>query len=245
MWNAVSGKEEDGLIDFHTHILPRIDDGSSSLEESLEMLASEREQGVSQVVLSPHFYADRDSVDAFLKRREEAYRQLFVGIQEQAVEVPRLHRGAEVNYFPDIGRAHMVSGLCIGETDMLLLEMPFCQWDRQVYEDVRQLIQKQGLRIIIAHMERYYPFQKQRKYWDLLFDLPVYAQMNAGSFLHWNRRRQMIKFMEEDYEILLGSDCHNMKNRQPNLQNARDVISQKMGKQYLWELDMRGERILQ
>ena len=50
---------DDDLIDFHTHILPRIDDGSGSSQESLELLALEKEQGVDRIVFTPHFYAGR------------------------------------------------------------------------------------------------------------------------------------------------------------------------------------------
>ena len=57
---------DDDLIDFHTHILPRIDDGSGSSQESLELLALEKEQGVDRIVFTPHFYAGKDSVENFL-----------------------------------------------------------------------------------------------------------------------------------------------------------------------------------
>ncbi len=44
-------------IDFHTHILPGIDDGSRNVEMSLRMLAAQREQQVDEIVATPHFYA--------------------------------------------------------------------------------------------------------------------------------------------------------------------------------------------
>ena len=54
------------LIDFHTHILPGIDDGSRNVEMSLRMLAAQREQQVDEIVATPHFYAQKDSVEEFL-----------------------------------------------------------------------------------------------------------------------------------------------------------------------------------
>ncbi len=53
------------LIDFHTHILPEIDDGSRNVEMSLNMLAAQREQQVDEIVATPHFYAQKDSVEEF------------------------------------------------------------------------------------------------------------------------------------------------------------------------------------
>ena len=64
------------MIDFHTHILPRMDDGSRSVEESLEMLDSMRQQGVKTVFATPHFYANDESVDSFLERREASLKAM-------------------------------------------------------------------------------------------------------------------------------------------------------------------------
>ena len=64
------------LIDFHTHILPGIDDGSRNVEMSLRMLAAQREQQVDEIVATPHFYAQKDSVEEFLLRRQCSYEKL-------------------------------------------------------------------------------------------------------------------------------------------------------------------------
>ena len=55
------------MIDFHSHILPEMDDGSKDVKMSLAMLQMEREQGVTEVVFTPHFYAQQDTVAHFLK----------------------------------------------------------------------------------------------------------------------------------------------------------------------------------
>ena len=112
-------------------------------------------------------------------------------------------------------------------------------------EDVKFLVQKRKLTLIIAHIERYYPFQKDKKYWEAVFDLPVYTQINTESFLSWRTRHRALGFLKSgDYEVILGSDCHNMKMRLPNLQEGRNVIACKLGAQYLQEIDALGERIL-
>ena len=130
-------------------------------------------------------------------------------------------------------------------TNILLLEMPFAQWDKGVVEDVKFLVQKRKLTLIIAHIERYYPFQKDKKYWEAVFDLPVYTQINTESFLSWRTRHRVLGFLKSgDYEVILGSDCHNMKTRLPNLQEGRNVIACKLGAQYLQEIDALGEKSL-
>ena len=96
---------DDDLIDFHTHILPRIDDGSGSSQESLELLAHEKEQGVDRIVFTPHFYAGKDSVENFLDRREKSYQRLLFRMEEKGIEPPVFYKGAEVLF-----RRHGQSG---------------------------------------------------------------------------------------------------------------------------------------
>ena len=64
------------MIDFHTHILPKVDDGSRSLEQSLAMLNELKKQGVKKLVATPHFYANDESVESFLERRNRVYAEL-------------------------------------------------------------------------------------------------------------------------------------------------------------------------
>lgn len=231
------------MIDFHTHILPGIDDGSRSSEESIQMLNREQEQGITKIVFTPHFYANRNSVERFLKRREASYERLLSKVPEKLVKDIQFCRGAEVYYFPGIGEAEEISRLCVEENEVMMLEMPFCQWDDQVVRDVQTLINKQKLTVIIVHIERYYPYQKKKEFWERVFELPVYAQVNAESFLHFRTRRKAFMLFEA-YNALLGTDCHNMTNRIPNMQQAREVIQKKLGADRLRQVDELGEMIL-
>ena len=60
------------IVDMHSHVLANVDDGSSSLAESVAMLRLEAQQGISRVVATPHFYAREDTPERFLDRRQEA-----------------------------------------------------------------------------------------------------------------------------------------------------------------------------
>lgn len=111
-------------IDFHTHILPGIDDGSRNVEMSLRMLAAQREQQVDEIVATPHFYAQKDSVEEFLLRRQRSYEKLKTAMEENGFD-QKLYLAAEVYYFQGIGSAGMIPKLCVEGTQTLLLEMPF------------------------------------------------------------------------------------------------------------------------
>ena len=83
------------MTDLHTHILPGMDDGAESVEMSLDMLRMERDQGVDAVVLTPHFYRDRERPEHFQKRRwaaAEALRNALLALPEEELRsMPRLY----------------------------------------------------------------------------------------------------------------------------------------------------------
>ena len=80
-------------IDFHTHILPEIDDGCRTVEESISLLQESARQEVRLIVLTPHFYADRDTPSHFFERRDTALGALQKNWREKT---PILVLGAEV-----------------------------------------------------------------------------------------------------------------------------------------------------
>jgi protein-tyrosine phosphatase len=232
------------IIDMHSHILPGVDDGSRSTEESAQMMRQELEHGVRKMVATPHFYAQKDSVNAFLERRSRSRQRLMEAIQGEPFSQIELRSGAEVYYFDGIGHASMLPKLCIEGTDSILLEMPFCQWTMQMYEELVEILEDQHIDVILAHIERYYEYQKDKSVWEEIFSLPVTPQINAESFLKWKYRRKCFGFLGEGYEAVLGSDCHNMTSRQPNLAQAREAVRKKAGQTVLDEMDRRAERLL-
>lgn len=74
--------------------------------------------------------------------------------------------------------------------------------------------------------------------------MPVYPQLNGEIFEKFMDRLFAFKHIKADEEILLGSDCHNLKNRKPNLEMARGAIEKKFGSEILEEIDRRGSKLL-
>ena len=200
-------------------------------------------QGISHVVATPHFYANQRGISSFLEKREKSYEKVKE-LLDKRPDLPSLSLGAEVYYFPGMSKAEALPKVCYEGTNILLLEMPFAQWDKQIVEDVKNIINKQGLRIIMAHVERYYKYQKDKSFWNEIWDLPIIAQINAGSFLNWKKRGFCFRFIKEHDIILLGSDCHNMKYRAPNIEEGRKVLEKKFGMELLHSIDEYGREIL-
>lgn len=240
------------MVDFHTHILPGIDDGSQDESMTREMLFEESRQGVVSVVATPHFYADQMSVDGFLKNRSAALDKTERIRLEAEKPVPEIIAGAEVYYFYGIGRAAEVSRLCINGTQVLLLEMPFEQWTDDVYKDVENLISRQKLTIVLAHIERYVRFQKKMDVWERIMELPLHMQINAGSFVNKGRFLRpdrkwkfCMDFLQKHPDILhMGSDCHNMTSRRPNLLKGREAVAARLGEKALERIDVSTAQLL-
>ena len=229
------------IIDMHCHILPGVDDGAKDLETSLAMLEASRDQGVQCMVATPHFYATRDRVDAFLARREAAWEVLK---SRMGSDFPEVMLGAEVAFFQGISRAERLDALRIEGTSSMLLEMPFRPWSQGDVDEVSQIIERHGYTIIIAHIERYLAMHGNTGFIMDLLDMPVKIQINAECLLDWRQRGRMLKMLRNGDVHLLGSDCHGMLHRPPNLAEGREIVTKKLGPEYLDRIDRCAEDLL-
>lgn len=200
------------MIDFHSHILPGMDDGSKSVPQSVSMLRELARQGVDTVVLSSHFYARENSPAQFLQRRKQAWQQLNPHLEP---EFPDLCLGAEVQYFDGISAVEEILDLRVEGTNYLLLEMPFHHWPERVIDEVLDLSQWQDVQLVLAHFERYVDMQP-KTIWQLFLDSGIQLQSNVSYFGTWKTRRRATKLLEDGKIHFLGSDCHNTTTRPPN-----------------------------
>lgn len=224
------------MIDWHSHILPKMDDGSHSTEESIAMLGMQASQGVDTVIATPHFYADDESVESFLERRSRSFERLSAELPEGS---PRILLGAEVRYYPGISRMADLRSLRIQGSKLLLLEMPFSGWKENMVREVVELAGKSGVRVVLAHIERYEDLQK-RSIWERVAGSGILMQSNASFFTSFSTKRRAISLLKEGRIRFIGSDCHNLTSRPPQIGKAFDVIEKKLGEDYLREMDEYG-----
>lgn len=226
------------MIDLHSHILPAIDDGSASVEESEKLLQMLCSQGVTTVVATPHFYANSDYPEIFLEKRARAFAAL------PPCQSPQILLGAEVAYFDGMGHCQELEQMQLGQSGLLLVEMPFTPWSERMVEEVCQLQISLGLRPVLAHIDRYMDKKQIREYCDVLLDNEVYFQCNADAFRHPLKRRWLLKQLQAGNIHFLGSDCHNLQNRPPRLDQASEVIARKLGEKTLKQLDETARTLL-
>ena len=218
-----------GLIDFHSHILPGIDDGSKSLEMSIQMLRMEAQQGVERVIATPHFYPQYDTPERLLRRRGDAEVTLREEMQKHT-GLPALSVGVEVYYFPGISDSEVISELTIDQKRCILIEMPTSSWTEAMYRELEGIYVKRGLIPIVAHIDRYIGRFHNRGILKRLEHMPVLIQANAEFFLEKNTTSMALRMLKKDGIHLLGSDCHDLSSRKPNLQGALELINRRLGR---------------
>ena len=216
------------VVDFHSHVLPGIDDGSSSVEESVAMLRMESEQGIKRVIATPHFYAHRDNLERFLERRTRSEQILRKELAKHT-GLPELSIGAEVHFFTGISNSKAISNLVIDSTTYILIEMPHPPWTEDMYRELEGIFTKRGLTPIIAHVDRYISRFRTFKIPQRLSELPVLVQANADFFIEKRTASMAIRMLRDGQIQLLGSDCHNLSSRKPNLASALKPIENRLG----------------
>lgn len=218
------------MTDYHSHILPGIDDGSPSVEESILMLRALAEQGVDTVYATPHFDAAADTPAEFFARRAAAYEKLTAAVE--GMGLPRVLLGAEVAYFSGIAQLQELADFLLEDTRILLLEMPIDRWSEFAVGELVKLALRTRVQLCLAHVERYRSLQK-RAVWQRLLELRVLMQVNASYFASPKTRRAALKELKKGEIHLLGSDTHNMKSRPPRMGEALAAIRDAFGDTHL------------
>jgi protein-tyrosine phosphatase len=207
------------FVDLHNHLVPGVDDGSESVEESLGCLAVLFAEGVRSLVSTPHLLLPRLSSDAAVTRELDVHRRAFDHLMAATGghrELPALGLGQEI-WAPDAGTLARI----VGRTDVgldgsatLLVEFGF---DLQgEHTDVVLAARDAGRRIVIAHPERYrylegtIPLELMRRWREL----GALLQVNAGSFTgHYRSGPEALAWgmVTEGLVDLVGSDHHGIR----------------------------------
>lgn len=207
------------MIDFHTHILPNVDDGSDSVNKSIELLNILKNDGVKLVCLTSHFYPKQESIDEFIERRNNAFSLLNYKDLE-------LRLGAEIHYYRGISVNDDIAKLCIDNTNILLIELSFST----VINDnvIKELInlKNRGFKILLAHIERYDISEDQL---INMHNNGILFQCNSEMFTNFFLKRKALKWLKSGLIDVIGSDAHNTNDRRPNYAKAMNIIKDKFG----------------
>ena len=188
------------LIDFHSHTLPHADHGCKDEETFLFQLAEAKKNGIGTIIATPHFYPHRDHVDEFLKRRDRG-----IGITAGKTDGIDFIVGAEVQLCIGLDNMKGIEKLCIGESDIMLIELPSMTISNEFYETLSRL--KKRFRIVIAHVDRC-----EKSVTDKLIEQGYMLQLGADCFTPYNYFR-IKRILKSGQVYALGSDIHGKSLR--------------------------------
>jgi len=114
----------------------------------------------------------------------------------------------------------------------LLLEMPFCKWSEFAFKELIALSCKGNITLVLAHIERYINFQASGVI-DTLLQNGVLLQVNASAFSDFFLKNKILKLLKNQAIHFIGSDCHNLTTRPPQILFAYNAIEKKLGKDFV------------
>jgi protein-tyrosine phosphatase len=223
------------FTDLHSHLVPGVDDGSASVEESLASLAALRAEGVAALVTTPHLLLPR-LTDADLDRELAFHREAFGELAEAVLDrtdVPAIGLGQEI-WAPDAHQIRRVIGrtdVGLGRGHYLLVEFGFEL--QGTHEDVVRATQDGGRGIVIAHPERYRylpgiePLDQMRSWRDLGALLQVNAGSFNGHYRNSNPGAQGLAWgmVEAGLVDLVATDHHGIRRVGVSLREAFEALA--------------------
>lgn len=216
-------------IDIHCHILPGIDDGSDSLETSREMLHMAVEDGISQIILTPHDKPWHRNIDHTQMNAKVG--QLQDWLCQEGMDI-RLHTGSELYYRNglteelDQGKA-----LTLADSQYVLVEFdPLADYD-YIRGGVYALLTG-GYYPIVAHVERYKNVCSKINRITELVDMGSFMQVNAGSITGqygFGTKQLTKRMLKQDLIHFVATDAHDLNKRRACLSRCAEYIGKKYG----------------
>lgn len=229
------------MIDFHSHILPGIDDGSRSYDETVKLLLEAKEVGFNKIISTSHYAIDCYEVPEY--KRKELVEQLNLENR-----FPEIVLGSEIFLtYNIIDLLKEFNASTINGTNYILFELPL----RNHFMNLKDLIfklQENDYRLILAHPERYSIVQKDFNLLYELKDMGILLQSNYGSILGiygGTAKKTLKKMLKENLVDLFGSDVHRENTIYPKVPKAIQKISKYVSEERLEELiSYNAEKIL-
>ncbi len=232
------------MIDIHSHILPNIDDGARSIEETFNLIKEAQKAGFEAIISTSHYMENYYETD--VPEREVWVKAICENLQTKNIET-NLYLGNEI-YFSDniIELLEQRKASTINDTSYVLFELPLNAEPMNLYDVVYEMLQYK-LVPILAHPERYSYVQKDP---DLVYDLiekGVLMQANYGSIIgQYGEKAQIIvrKFFENNMVHFLGSDVHRPNTIYPKIPQILREIESIIGSEKLEELTTKNPKLL-
>lgn len=227
------------MTDIHSHLIYGIDDGSRSIEESVELLSKLRQIGFENVIITPH-YIENSEYSSKNIEKEEKLELLKAALSKNNVDI-NIYIGNEIfineNIISLIENGSIES---LNNTNRLLIELPFHNKILNL-EDIIYELKYNGYDPIIAHPERYTYFQEDYELVDKLKEEGVLFQCNYSSIIGYYGKDalKLLKYMlKHRYVDYLGTDIHRLSKTDviDNFKKIDKLFNKIAGKVYYQQI---------
>lgn len=224
------------MIDIHSHIIPKLDDGSKEVQETFNMLEEAEKVGFTDVIATSHYLLNYyETVSEELIFWTEKLQEVLNNNQAKI----KIHSGMEI-YITDQMRELINENklLTLANSRYILIELPLST-EVKYFEHIIYFLQSTGLIPIIAHPERYKYVQDNPDVVEYYIEKGCLIQSNYGSILDLygkNARNTLKILLKKNLVHFLGSDCHREKSVYTLIPDALKKIKKIVGKKALYEI---------
>lgn len=222
------------MIDIHSHIINEIDDGSKSIEMTINMLKKAEQSGTTAIIATPHFMRGRFEVEynEVLKKVEDL-REIA---KENNIDI-NIYAGQEVYYSKNILDYYNDKMIgTINNTKYMLIEFPMLDFNIDEVINTIYELQIRGITPIIAHPERYKAFIKKPSMINSLIKEGMLFQLNAGSLtgaFGKDVKKTATKYLENNIYSFIGSDAHRDKGRDTDMKEALGILERNQRRSFI------------
>ena len=222
------------MIDMHSHIINGIDDGSKSIEMTINMLKKAEQSGTTDIIATPHFMRGRFEVEynEVLKKVEE-----LKGIsRENNIDI-NIYAGQEVYYSRKLLEYYndKIIGT-INNSKYMLIELPMLEFNIEEVINTIYELQIRGITPIVAHPERYKPFIKKPSMINVLIKEGMLFQLNAGSIagdFGKDVKKTATKYLEHNIYSVVGSDAHRDRGRDTDMRKTLNILEEDKKEEFI------------
>ena len=232
-----------GMIDVHCHLLPGVDDGSSSMEETKEMIRIAVEDGISNIIFTPHIR--RPWLERPMKKVTDAFEQVRTWVREVYPDLG-IYLGSEFDYSTSVLQETPEKLYGINGTSVMLVEFkPNDRFER--IERGIEAVEMAGYDVMLAHIERYKCIVSDYSLVKRVLELGVVIQVNADDIVKpagFSQKRFMKKLIDQQQIFVVGTDAHDTKYRRPEMREAYHIVEKRAGKEYAERIFCQNGRLL-
>lgn len=232
------------MIDFHTHILPGIDDGAKNMEETMNLLLEATKNGVDEIILTSHYIEDYYNVN--VEDRQKLLSNIKNALNRNNINI-KLYLGNEIYISNNINKLIKENkASTINNTRYILFEMPLNSKPINLYDVVYEMLQYKFVPIL-AHPERYSFIQQNPSIVNDLIEKGVLMQCNYGSFIgQYGKKAQIIikKLLKNNLVDFMGSDVHRINTIYPKIPQILNQMEKFIGKDQLEQITVINPKLV-